>query len=222
MDCKDSEIHQHPLGPAAELDIFRREELGIKEDDIYQLDDQQMRKYEAFSGEFIVKCRPLKLPPSREDAVIQPGLFKGAYQGHGVELLLLSYSDEDKSAIITKIIGDENVPAGEITIISDLSQSKSKSDGAVTNTQSNSLPLSSTGVPMKRFQLSGSVFTDSVVLPEFYLYKFNSDCQVAYTGFVEPTFMKGEWVIFDNDSFGNTWLKLYSFSMFKRVNENFA
>lgn len=52
----------------------------------------------------IVKCRPLKLPPSREDAVIQPGLFKGFYEGHGVELLLLSYSDEDKSAIITKII----------------------------------------------------------------------------------------------------------------------
>lgn len=51
----------------------------------------------------VVKCIPLLLPPRREDAVIQPGLFKGTYSSHGIELVLLSYSDGDKSAIMTKI-----------------------------------------------------------------------------------------------------------------------
>lgn len=54
------------------------------------------------------------------------------------------------------------------------------------------------------------------------LYRFNSHGQVAYTGFDNPTFIKGEWVIFDESSFGHTWLMLHSFSMYKRVTETFV
>lgn len=44
---------------------------------------------------------------------------------------------------------------------------------------------------------------------------------MAYTGFDNPTFIKGEWVIFDSVSFGHIWSMLHSFSIYKRVTETF-
>jgi len=43
------------------------------------------------------------LPGYKEGVVIQPGLFKGTYGDHGLELVLLTYEDEDNRAVITKI-----------------------------------------------------------------------------------------------------------------------
>ena len=43
------------------------------------------------------------LPGRKEGAVIQPGLFKGTYSVHGLELGLLTYEDDDRKAVITKI-----------------------------------------------------------------------------------------------------------------------
>src|SRR6218665_2016279 len=55
-----------------------------------------------------VKCRPLHLPQSQESVVIQPGLFKGTYSYHGIELVMLTYDDEDGSAVFTKITVIQN------------------------------------------------------------------------------------------------------------------
>jgi len=51
----------------------------------------------------ILSCEPLVLPGYKEGVVIQPGLFKGTYGDHGLELVLLTYEDEDNRAVITKI-----------------------------------------------------------------------------------------------------------------------
>ena len=48
-------------------------------------------------------CEPLTLPGHKEGVVIQPGLFKGTYGDHGLELVLLTYEDDDSKAVITKI-----------------------------------------------------------------------------------------------------------------------
>jgi len=48
-------------------------------------------------------CEPLVLPGYKEGVVIQPGLFKGTYGDHGLELVLLTYEDDDHRAVITKI-----------------------------------------------------------------------------------------------------------------------
>ena len=48
-------------------------------------------------------CEPLVLPGYKEEVVIQPGLFKGTYGCHGLELLLLTYEDDNSKAVITKI-----------------------------------------------------------------------------------------------------------------------
>ena len=44
-----------------------------------------------------------KLPEPLPGAVIQPGLFKGTYGGHGIEILSLTYSEDKKTAWATKV-----------------------------------------------------------------------------------------------------------------------
>ena len=47
---------------------------------------------------------PLKLPcKSRVNAPIQPGLFKGTYSAHGIEVLSLDYDEELTEVTVTKI-----------------------------------------------------------------------------------------------------------------------
>ncbi len=46
---------------------------------------------------------PLRLPPPATGSPIQPGIFKGTYGAHGVELLLLSYDDNGSEAVVTKL-----------------------------------------------------------------------------------------------------------------------
>jgi len=43
------------------------------------------------------------LPGYKEGVIIQPGLFKGTYGDHGLELVLLTYEDDYSKAVITKI-----------------------------------------------------------------------------------------------------------------------
>jgi len=50
-----------------------------------------------------LSCEPLVLPGYKEGVIIQPGLFKGTYGDHGLEVVLLTYEEDDSSAVITKI-----------------------------------------------------------------------------------------------------------------------
>jgi len=50
-----------------------------------------------------LSCERLILPGYKEGVVIQPGLFKGTYGDHGLELVSLTYEDDDTKAVITKI-----------------------------------------------------------------------------------------------------------------------
>uniref|UniRef100_A0A8C4QQP3 Uncharacterized protein n=1 Tax=Eptatretus burgeri TaxID=7764 RepID=A0A8C4QQP3_EPTBU len=60
------------------------------------------------------------LPRPDLGAPLLPGLFKGTYGSHGLELVLLSFHGE--SAHVTKITGDPNVPAGQTSLQIDMSQ----------------------------------------------------------------------------------------------------
>lgn len=55
--------------------------------------------------------RRIYLPPSRPDDLIRPGLFKGTYGSHGLEIVMLSF--HGKRARGTKItVGPRGRPAG--------------------------------------------------------------------------------------------------------------
>jgi len=51
-----------------------------------------------------VVCSQLPSVGRKEGVVIQPGLFKGTYGGHGNELMLLTYPEDDRNqAIVFKV-----------------------------------------------------------------------------------------------------------------------
>ena len=59
--------------------------------------------------------RRIYLPPSRPDDLIRPGLFKGTYGSHGLEIVMLSF--HGKHARGTKItVGPGGRPAGPSTM----------------------------------------------------------------------------------------------------------
>jgi len=53
-------------------------------------------------------------------------------------------------------------------------------------------------------------------------YRYHSQGQIAATGYMNPMFVEGHWVVFDADTFGHVWIFLTSFSLYSRVTELFA
>ena len=54
------------------------------------------------------------------------------------------------------------------------------------------------------------------------VYRYHSQGQIAATGYMNPMFVEGHWVVFDADTFGHVWIFLTSFSLYSRVTESFA
>ncbi|CAN2389248.1 anaphase-promoting complex-dependent catabolic process, partial [Pristimantis euphronides] len=85
------------------------------------LEDSILMKFKYISDNdncFI--CRRIYHPPNRPDEFMKAGFFKGSYNCHGLEIIMLSFHESVAKA--TKITGDPNVPAGKLTLEVDLSR----------------------------------------------------------------------------------------------------
>ena len=65
---------------------------------------------ETFIGKDIATPRP-----------ISPGIFKGTYGGHGIEIIAIDYPTEDTLKAV-KLTGDPNVPMNKVTFTADLTK----------------------------------------------------------------------------------------------------
>lgn len=70
-----------------------------------------------------IELEALKIPrETNEKPLIMPGIFKGTYSSHGVELVMVTHSPADHKIFGTKITGDPNVPEGKLTFEVDLTR----------------------------------------------------------------------------------------------------
>ncbi|XP_074014043.1 F-box only protein 31 isoform X2 [Numenius arquata] len=119
--CNQTDHHRMSGGRQEEFRTWLREEWGRTLEDIFHEHMQELILMKFIYTSQYDNCltyRRIYLPPSSPDDLIRPGLFKGTYGSHGLEIVMLSF--HGKKAKGTKITGDPNIPAGQQTVEIDL------------------------------------------------------------------------------------------------------
>uniref|UniRef100_A0A5F8GQV2 F-box protein 31 n=1 Tax=Monodelphis domestica TaxID=13616 RepID=A0A5F8GQV2_MONDO len=119
--CNQTDHHRMSGGRQEEFRTWLREEWGRTLEDIFHEHMQELILMKFIYTSQYDNCltyRRIYLPPTRPDDLIKPGLFKGTYGSHGLEIVMLSF--HGKCAKGTKITGDPNIPAGQQTVEIDL------------------------------------------------------------------------------------------------------
>lgn len=121
--CNQTDHHRMPGGRQEEFRTWLEEEWGRTLEEIFHEHMQELILMKFIYTSQYDNCltyRRIYLPPLRPSDLLQPGLFKGTYGSHGLEIVMLSF--HGTSARATKLTGDPNVPAGQLTLDVDLSQ----------------------------------------------------------------------------------------------------
>lgn len=170
------------------------------------------------------KFHRINYPTTQKNVPIQPGLFKGTYGAHGLELIMLQYEDCGTKATAFKVSGDPNVPAGQVTFQVDLSypmvllaeqqQQMALLDELQVLRRS---PSQYRSLPPQPFRLPVDCYERYEQIPRMCTLRYHALGQIAGQGFINPSFSRGHWIIFSEDLFGFLWLDLLSLSMYHRV-----
>ena len=171
--------------------------------------------------------------------LIPPGIFKGTYGPHGVELIALVYrksspdsaADEPEVAEGLKLTGDSNVPFKQVTFRADLTmplvytnvEDQSDVEAMISGERVPAVGRETPVDSMRQiFGLPDSCRCRSSYKFEQCLARFKAECQIAGSDFRDPEFIAGQLVVFSADVFGVFFLQLHSFSFYQRVKENLA
>ncbi|XP_061678946.1 F-box only protein 31 isoform X1 [Syngnathoides biaculeatus] len=121
--CNQTDHHHMPGGRQEEFRRWLEEEWGRTLEEIFHEHMQELILMKFIYTSQYDNCltyRRIYMPPAAPTDLIHPGLFKGTYGSHGLEIVMLSF--HRTSARATKLTGDPNVPAGQLTLDIDLSQ----------------------------------------------------------------------------------------------------
>lgn len=119
--CNQTDHHRMPGGRQEEFRTWLEEEWGRTLEEIFHEHMQELILMKFIYTSQYDNCltyRRIYLPLPLPSAILQPGLFKGTYGSHGLEIVMLSF--HETSARATKLTGDPNVPAGQLTLEIDL------------------------------------------------------------------------------------------------------
>uniref|UniRef100_A0A669DR50 F-box protein 31 n=1 Tax=Oreochromis niloticus TaxID=8128 RepID=A0A669DR50_ORENI len=115
--CNQTDHHRMPGGRQEEFRTWLEEEWGRTLEEIFHEHMQELILMKFIYTSQYDNCltyRRIYLPPAKPSDLLQPGLFKGTYGSHGLEIVMLSF--HGTSARATKLTGDPNVPAGQLTL----------------------------------------------------------------------------------------------------------
>uniref|UniRef100_A0A1A8SIW5 F-box protein 31 n=1 Tax=Nothobranchius rachovii TaxID=451742 RepID=A0A1A8SIW5_9TELE len=121
--CNQTDYHRMPGGRQEEFRTWLEDEWGRTLEEIFHEHMQELILMKFIYTSQYDNCltyRRIYLPPTMPSDLLKPGLFKGTYGSHGLEIVMLSF--HGTSARATKLTGDPNVPAGQLTLDVDLSR----------------------------------------------------------------------------------------------------
>ncbi|XP_061078036.1 F-box only protein 31 isoform X2 [Conger conger] len=119
--CNQTDYHRMPGGRQEEFRTWLEEEWGRTLEEIFHEHMQELILMKFIYTSQYDNCltyRRIYLPPPLPSDLLQPGLFKGTYGSHGLEIVMLSFHGPRAKG--TKLTGDPNVPAGQLTLDVDL------------------------------------------------------------------------------------------------------
>ncbi|XP_060693518.1 F-box only protein 31 isoform X2 [Hemiscyllium ocellatum] len=121
--CNQTDFHRMAGGRQEEFRTWLAEEWGRTLEDIFHEHMQELILMKFIYTSQYDNCltyRRIYLPPSAPEDLLPPGLFKGTYGSHGLEIVMLSFHGTHIK--VTKITGDPNVPAGQLTLHIDVTR----------------------------------------------------------------------------------------------------
>ncbi|XP_041453897.1 F-box only protein 31-like [Lytechinus variegatus] len=242
VKCCKPEKHNSSVSQRGSIQEFRdwiMEEINAEPGEFviqnfdFHLDLLKMKYIKLREYDSICTFKGLEPPKAIDNMPIQPGIFKGTYGGHGIELIYVTYDGNRIKGI--KISGDPNVPATKVSLevhldepmVLDLAQQESifaleELDLEVVRTSSDETQTS------QPFHLPFEVHDRGMTLlgQETGLnlgrckQRFYGTGLIAMSGFRDAERTPAHCIIFNDDVMAFLWLKLRSVSIYSRVKED--
>ena len=166
---------------------------------------------------------------------LRPGLFKGTYGSHGIEIINVMYENEMKIITGRKVTGDPNIPFGKISFQASLdkpmfltkeeqrSLDLIKSYMAENNTCDDDLTQNKPSLnpfePPYNCRIEPSLDRD---IFQTEMWRFQATCQVAFHGYDNPRFIDGNLIVFSENTFGVIYIDLQCLAVFDRIEEELS
>ncbi|XP_072169510.1 F-box only protein 31-like [Diadema setosum] len=235
-----------------ELRVWIQEEEGREEGDLFSHEFDHhvelLRMKYMKLNEFDCTCTYKRLdPPHRIDVMpIQPGLFKGTYGGHGIEMIYFTYEENRLQGL--KVTGDPNVPASKMSmevhldkpmfltyeqqhtlqglIELDLDSVRTAppsrdGDADVTGDAGTSRAWQPFGLPVEVHDRGmDTLRRQTDIRLDRCTHRYFGTGLIAMPGFRDATRTPAHFIVFSEDILGFLWLELRSLSIYSRVTES--
>jgi len=246
---------EYDSGPRVPEGIIRIQEFAKRFGLMQSMAFEKLSDRIEFFNEGIQVCEALPLERSIASPLllfcpISPGVFKGTYGPHGIEIIRLDYRSMpsvenrcDAFIVGEKLYGDRNVPSNQLTFKGylnrpmtlskedqlDISQIRKCMKGE-SQREGKTLPTKETEPNVQPFVLPMNVECEyplgSSDLFRTVKWRFEASCQIASDLYQNPEWIDGNLVIFSEDMFGVIFMAeehgFNSLTIYHRVQDNLA
>jgi len=162
---------------------------------------------------------------------LRPGLFKGTYGAHGIELINLVIPEGSSmfNAAGVKVTGDPNVPCGEKSFVVDSircldmsleTQSSMEAIEAFMEDPSFIFPEDEEGDLVEMdFRLPDDCYERESIQLNKCKGRWSCQCQIAQNMHFNPRTIPGNFILFNDDLFAVLFIELRSISLYHRAEE---
>jgi len=230
-------VSSHMPDMEEEFSQFRKT-FGLDDDRMMWGRQLIVRRFENYVGYKSEGCQNFCLlqTPSSEYGFepITPGIYKGTYSAHGIELINVYYDDDTHSIIGRKITGDPNVPCKEITFQASLTgpvvlPNDIRLRDIARYIKENHVSLDfadvcNTNVSATLFEQPAGCHFDVDLDEDVFktkMWQFKCSCQVSPDNFADPKMIDGLLIVFSKNVFGVIFLELSCLSIYRRAEMDF-
>jgi len=184
-----------------------------------------MRFMKTYHSRALYAYRRLQMNWTNSSQPIKPGLYMGTYGAHGVEMISVTSPGSMKGTTGRKVTGDPNVPFNELTFrvieeeCLDVPLEAQRDMQELSEFLENPQYIRYQEGQKLDFVVPADCLEREAVGFNTCKGRWNCECQVAHHGFSDPSFIRGNLVVFDDNMFAVIFLALSSVSLYRRITD---